>query len=86
VASRAGTALCAPVLTVPCMTTNSTTQTPSRFLTVDQVCEELQCDRSTLYKWWQKGTGPVRITLPNRTIRVRRERFEEFMTALEAAA
>ena len=68
------------------MTTKTSTTEPLSLLTTAQVCTELQIARSTLYKWWDSGSGPVRMLLPNRTIRVRRADLEEFLVSTEVAA
>lgn len=64
----------------------TTTPSPDQLLTTDDTCEMLRVDRSTLYKWWSRGVGPIRIMLPNGKSRVRREAYDEFLLSLEVAA
>ena len=66
--------------------TTTTAPTAPSLLTTAQLCDELQVARATIYKWWQKGCGPIRMTLPNGSSRVRREDLEEFLLSLEVAA
>ena len=68
------------------MTTQTAPAPAPPLLTTAQLCAELQVARSTLYKWWEKGAGPVRMTLPNGSSRVRREDLEAFLLSLEVAA
>ncbi|WP_017559090.1 helix-turn-helix transcriptional regulator [Nocardiopsis baichengensis] len=56
------------------------------WLTLDQVCEELQISRDTFYDWRKKGRAPKCAKLPNGSLRIRRSEFEKFMTKAEANA
>ncbi|MFF5533439.1 helix-turn-helix transcriptional regulator [Streptomyces cinerochromogenes] len=49
------------------------------------MCHELQIASSTFYGWRQKGRGPRCIRLPNGSLRVRREDFEDWHARSPAA-
>lgn len=55
----------------------------SKYLTVEQFCEELEVARSTFYEWRAKGCGPRCIRLPNGKIRIRRAELDRWLEALE---
>ncbi|CAM3748414.1 helix-turn-helix domain-containing protein [Nocardiopsis rhodophaea] len=56
------------------------------WLTLDQVCEELQISRDTFYDWRKKGRAPKCAKLPNGQLRVRRAVLDKFMNSLEEVA
>lgn len=56
------------------------------WLTIDEVCEELQISRDTFYDWRKKGRAPKCAKLPNGSLRIRRAVLDKFMAALEDAA
>ena len=56
------------------------------WLTLDQVCEELQISRDTFYDWRKKGRAPKCAKLPNGSLRIRRTVLDKFMATLEDAA
>lgn len=49
------------------------------WLTVDDVCTELQIARSTWEKWRQKGVAPKAVRLPNGQLRIRREWLDAWL-------
>jgi predicted DNA-binding transcriptional regulator AlpA len=55
-------------------------------LTLAQVCAELRISRSTFYDWRAKRKAPRCITLPNGSIRVRREELDRWLDMREDAA
>lgn len=56
-----------------------------RFLTVEQVCEDLGISRCTWDKWRAKKTAPPAKKLPNGQLRVAVEDYEYWLQGLEAA-
>lgn len=56
------------------------------WLTVDQLCTELQIARSTFYDWRAKGRAPKCHKLPNGDIRIRRADYESWLANLMDAA
>ena len=56
------------------------------WLTVDQLCTELQIARSTFYDWRAKGRAPKCHKLPNGDIRIRRADYERWLANLMDAA
>ena len=56
------------------------------WLTVDQLCTELQIARSTFYDWRAKGRAPKCHKLPNGDIRIRRADYERWLADLMDAA
>jgi predicted DNA-binding transcriptional regulator AlpA len=56
------------------------------WLTVDQLCTELQIARSTFYEWRAKGRAPKCHKLPNGDIRIRRADYERWLANLMDAA
>lgn len=56
------------------------------WMTLDEVCEELQVTRSTLDKWRVKGSGPAFRKLPSGRLRIRRADFEAWLEQLPEAA
>jgi excisionase family DNA binding protein len=55
-------------------------------LTLAEVCEELGISRSTFYDWRAKRKAPRCITLPNGSIRIRRDELDRWLDAREDAA
>ena len=56
------------------------------WLTVDQLCTELQIARSTFYDWRAKGRAPKCHKLPNGDIRIRRADYDRWLADLMDAA
>lgn len=57
----------------------TTAAQPRRYLTVADICNELDVPRSTFYDWRAKKTAPPCIKLPNGEIRVRRSDFDAWL-------
>jgi excisionase family DNA binding protein len=57
-----------------------------RLLSVDEVCAELNIARSTWNEWRAKRKAPKCVTLPNRSLRVRRSELDRWLTECEEAA
>ena len=55
-------------------------------LTLVQVCTELGISRSTFYDWRAKRKAPRCITLPNGSLRIRREELDRWLDSREDAA
>lgn len=55
-------------------------------LTIAEVCQELKISRSTFYDWRAKRRAPRCISLPNRSLRVRRADLDRWLSAHEDAA
>ncbi|MCD0452652.1 helix-turn-helix domain-containing protein [Actinocorallia sp. API 0066] len=55
------------------------------WLTVAEICDELEISRSTFYEWRLKGTGPRCAKLPNGRLRVRRAEFDRWISSREDA-
>ena len=51
-------------------------------LTVAELCEELDINRSTFYDWRTKGRAPRCIRLPNGELRIRRADLEAWLDRL----
>jgi predicted DNA-binding transcriptional regulator AlpA len=66
--------------------TPATTPAPKKFLSVDDVCDEVGVARRTIYSWWSDGLGPRRIKLPNGKVVVRADWLDDWMLGLEASA
>jgi excisionase family DNA binding protein len=49
------------------------------WLTVAEVCAELQIARSTWEKWRQKGAAPKAVRLPSGKLRVRRDWLDAWL-------
>ncbi len=63
---------------------------PSSWMTMDDLCEELGVASSTAYKWSaagpRSGKFPRFRKLPNGSIRIRRDWFDEWLDNLDSAA
>ncbi|RJQ77625.1 excisionase [Pseudonocardiaceae bacterium YIM PH 21723] len=57
-----------------------------RFITIAEICEELDIARSTFDTWQKKGVGPRCLQLPNRDIRIRVADYEQWLHGREVAA
>lgn len=53
-----------------------------RFMSVTDLCDELEIARSTFYDWRAKNTAPPCIKLPNGELRIRRVDFDAWLNAL----
>jgi predicted DNA-binding transcriptional regulator AlpA len=56
-----------------------------RWMTVDQICEDLGISRDTWDKWRAKRTAPPAKKLPNGQLRISIGDYEEWLMTLEAA-
>jgi excisionase family DNA binding protein len=56
------------------------------WLTVDDVCAEIGVSRSTFEKWRAKGVAPAARKLPNRSLRIARADFDEWLERLPEVA
>jgi predicted DNA-binding transcriptional regulator AlpA len=54
-----------------------------RYLTIEDVCGDLEISRSTFYDWKAKGKGPRCIRLPNGSIRIRWTEYLSWLQTLE---
>lgn len=54
-----------------------------KLLTVNEVCDELQISRSTLYDWRMKNRAPRCLKLPNGELRVRRADLDAWLEQCE---
>lgn len=52
---------------------------PRRYLTVADICDELDLPRSTFYDWRSKRRAPRCLKLPNGEIRVKRVDFDAWL-------
>lgn len=59
------------------------------WMTIDDLCRELGVAPSTAYKWCAAGTASGKFPrfrrLPNGSVRIRREWFDEWIEGLDAA-
>ncbi len=55
--------------------------TSRAFLTLDELCIELQISRSTFYDWRAKRKAPRCLTLPNGKLRIRRADLDTWLNA-----
>jgi predicted DNA-binding transcriptional regulator AlpA len=53
------------------------------FMTIQDILEELRVSRSTWDQWLALDRTPTVIELPNRSLRVRRADYEQWLKALE---
>lgn len=59
----------------------------AQHLTVAEICEDLDINRSTFYDWRAKRTAPPCFKLPNGELRVRRHDYDDWIdTRMEEAA
>ncbi|MEV4533399.1 helix-turn-helix domain-containing protein [Asanoa sp. NPDC049518] len=58
--------------------------TSTRYMTIDQVCADLDIARSTFYDWRAKRKAPPCLRLPNGDLRIRRDDYEEWLRTLAA--
>lgn len=58
---------------------------PDQKLTLAEVCEELQIERSTFYEWRAKGRAPRCSKLPNGQLRIRRRDLDEWFESCRVA-
>jgi predicted DNA-binding transcriptional regulator AlpA len=56
------------------------------YVTIDDVCADLDIARSTFHDWRAKKRGPRCIKLPNGAIRIRRTEYEQWLDSHEEAA
>lgn len=54
-----------------------------RFVTIDEVCDDLGISRSTYYAWRASGKSPVGKKLPNGSIRIPISTYETWLESLE---
>jgi excisionase family DNA binding protein len=54
-------------------------------LTIAEVCADLDVSRRTFYEWRAKGKAPRCITLPNRSLRIRRSEYQRWLASREEA-
>lgn len=63
---------------------------PARWMKVDDLCRELGVAPSTAYKWSAAGPGSGKFPrfrkLPNGSIRIRRDWFDEWLDGLDTTA
>lgn len=63
---------------------------PPRWMTIDDLCEELRVTPSTAYKWSAAGPASGKFPrfrrLPNGSIRIRRDWFDEWLERLDPTA
>jgi len=57
-----------------------------RHLTIADVCEDLEINRSTFYDWRAKRKAPKCIKLPNGELRIRLDDYEKWLAANEDRA
>ncbi|RNL83581.1 DNA-binding protein [Halostreptopolyspora alba] len=56
------------------------------WMTIEEVCDELQVARSTFNDWRAKGRGPKCVKLPNGGLRIRHTEFDRWINSLEEAS
>lgn len=57
-----------------------------RYVTIEEICEDLGVARSTFHDWRAKKRAPRCIRLPNGSIRIRRAEYERWLDSHEEAA
>ncbi|GAA4456154.1 hypothetical protein GCM10023170_050430 [Phytohabitans houttuyneae] len=57
-------------------------RTNSRYMTIEDVCADLDIARSTFYDWRTKRKAPPCLKLPNGDLRIRRSDYEEWLATL----
>lgn len=62
------------------------TRTTTSYLTIAELCRELDISPSTFYEWRAKGRAPRCIKLPNGAIRIRRTELERWLDGRQEAA
>ena len=55
---------------------------PNTWMTIEQLCEELDISRSTFDDWRRKGNAPRMIQLPSRKYRISRTEFNAWVDTL----
>lgn len=55
-------------------------------MTVAEFCDEMNISRSTFDDWRAKRRAPKCIRLPNGSLRIKRNDFEDWLDTLEEAA
>jgi predicted DNA-binding transcriptional regulator AlpA len=53
-----------------------------RFVTIDQICDDLEISRSTYYTWRGSGKAPVGKKLPNGSVRIPVDVYEAWLDSL----
>lgn len=56
------------------------------YLTIAEVCADLDIARSTFYEWRAKRRAPRCLKLPNGDLRIRRTDYENWLSDLEEDA
>lgn len=56
------------------------------WMTVAEFCDEMNISRSTFDDWRAKRRAPKCIRLPNGSLRIKRNDFEDWLDTLEEAA
>lgn len=59
---------------------------PNTWMTIEQLCEELDISRSTFDDWRRKGNTPRMIQLPSRKYRISRAEFNAWVDTLVVMA
>jgi excisionase family DNA binding protein len=62
------------------------TRRTTSYLTIAELCKELDISPSTFYEWRAKGRAPRCIKLPNGAIRIRRTELERWLDGRQEAA
>ncbi len=55
---------------------------PNIYLSIKELCSQLQISRSTLDQWRTRGEAPKSFRLPNGTIRFRQSDVEQWLNEL----
>ncbi|GAA2778293.1 helix-turn-helix domain-containing protein [Saccharopolyspora taberi] len=56
------------------------------YLTIRDLCEELEISRDTFYRWRSTGRAPLCTKLPNGELRICRDDFESWLHNHKEAA